>query len=131
MAVGDWTKKGAEMPRLLAYLVHWPGWPPGWASTNASPSVRQGSLELPSDLPDRGLSATSLSLSDAEVTTKVAALTRYATQQAVMPGLLAAFVRRTEPFTVFTDAQVKGVGELVEASPAVLPSPAVKHHPPP
>ena len=126
MAVGDWTKKGAEMPRLLAYLIHWPGWPPGWDLMNPSPAARQGSLELPSDLPDRGLASVSLSLSEAEVTAKAAALSRYATQQAVMPGLMAAFVRQTEPFTIFTGAQIRAVGELIERTPAAATSPSVK-----
>ena len=38
----------------------------------------------------------------------------YVTQQEVMSSLLAAFVRRTEPFTVFTVAEVRGVGSTIE-----------------
>ncbi len=43
-----------------------------------------------------------------------AALECYVTQQEVMSSLLAAFVRRTEPFTVFTVAEVRGVGSTIQ-----------------
>jgi hypothetical protein len=44
------------------------------------------------------------------VAAKARALDCYVTQQQAMPTLLAAFVRRTEPFTVLTDAVRTHVG---------------------
>ena len=37
LALETWTREGGPMPKLLAYLVHWPGWPP-----NRSSSVPNG-----------------------------------------------------------------------------------------
>jgi LmbE family N-acetylglucosaminyl deacetylase len=93
------------MPRLLAYLVHWPDWPPGWDATNLSAPAVDAPLALPPSFPSRGLNHVVLTLTDSEVSAKRRALARYASQQQVMPGLLASFVRRTEPFTVFTGAE--------------------------
>jgi LmbE family N-acetylglucosaminyl deacetylase len=98
-------------PRLLAYLVHWPDWPPGWRDAALDPTTRDG-LTPPANLPARGLGRTVLALEPAEVEVKAAAMTCYASQREVMGSLLAAFVRRTEPFTEFTAAQVARVGRL-------------------
>jgi hypothetical protein len=54
-------------------------------------------------------------LSEREEERKAQALASYASQQEVMPGLLAAFVRRTEPFTILPPAEVKRVGDAMEA----------------
>ena len=103
---------GAPLPRLLAYLVHWPDWPPGWNSP--VPVFNSNApLELPQTLPPRQLAVTALVLTDAEVGLKGTALARYATQQEVMGSLLAGFVRRTEPFTVFSKAQFEHLGRLI------------------
>jgi len=113
VAVADWKAGGGRVPRLLAYLVHWPGWPPGW---DAPPTARQGEAEaltLPGDLPRRGLETVALGLSPKEVTGKGAAVVRYTTQEEIMPAFLTSFVRRTEPFTLFTPAQLTSVGELI------------------
>jgi hypothetical protein len=66
-----------------------------------------GPLVPPSSLPDRGLARLTVSLDDAEEAGKREALAVYRSQQQVMPALLAAFVRRTEPFTVFTADEVR------------------------
>ncbi len=92
-------------PRLLAYLVHWPDWPPGWDASSPSTAATEGRLDLPLSVPSRGLDRVVLILTDKEVSAKRRALDQYASQQQVMPALLAAFVRRTEPFTVFTGAE--------------------------
>jgi len=104
------------VPRLLAYLVHWPDWPPGWDAK--TPVFDLGApLHLPANLPPRNLATTSLTLSDTEIATKRAALARYRTQQEEMAPLLAGFVRRTEPFTVFTVTQLQHVARLIEEQP--------------
>jgi LmbE family N-acetylglucosaminyl deacetylase len=114
LALRDWTNEGAALPRLLAYLVHWPGWPPGWEEEKSASRTATQPLDLPETLPPLGLSGGTLDLSQAEVAAKAAALRRYVTQQEVMPALLAAFVRSTEPFTVFTAERVRDVGALIE-----------------
>ncbi len=96
------AKSPRTTPRLLAYLIHWPDWPPGWDATSPSPGATDATLPLPAGLPTRGLARVALTLTDKEVAAKRRALDQYKTQQQVMPALLAAFVRRTEPFTVFT-----------------------------
>lgn len=117
MAIDDWTSEGARMPRLLAYLVHWPGWPPGWEERRPRERDRAKTIELPADLPARAEAPRlALALSEREEKRKADALAAYATQQEVMPGLLAAFVRRNEPFTLLPAAEVTRVGDAMEAS---------------
>jgi LmbE family N-acetylglucosaminyl deacetylase len=117
LALADTARAGAT-PRLLAYLVHWPGWPPGWdARVPLPPKAGPAQLVLPPGLPDRGLSRTALVLSDAEVAAKRTALARHVTQQEDMAPFLATFVCRTEPFTVFTPAEVARVDALIERRP--------------
>jgi len=102
LALEQVRRETGDVPRMLAYLVHWPGWPPGWDQPRARPEDRQHSLRLPADLPDRGLEQWFVVLSRKQVLVKGAALARYATQQEVMAPLLATFVRTTEPFTELT-----------------------------
>lgn len=92
-------------PRLFAYLVHWPDWPPGWDARNPAALPIDAPLVLPLSLPARDLDRMALLLTDKELARKRDAVNRYTSQQEVMPALLAAFVRRTEPFTVFTGAE--------------------------
>jgi LmbE family N-acetylglucosaminyl deacetylase len=120
MAVGDWLGD-AGPPRLLAYLVHWPGWPPAWDDAKPDPAARRQPLVLPDDLPTLGLARTALVLTEQEVALKAVALRRYVTQQEVMPSLLAAFVRHTEPFIPFTGASVRDVGQLIAGRPPGAP----------
>jgi LmbE family N-acetylglucosaminyl deacetylase len=101
---GHQTSRPA-MPRLLAYLVHWPDWPPGWNASSPPARAAAEPLVLPPSVPSRGLDRVVLTLTDREVTTKRGALDQYTSQQQVMPALLAAFVRRTEPFTVFVGTE--------------------------
>ena len=110
LAVNDWVHEGAAahraMPRLLAYLVHWPDWPPGWNVTTPSADAAQARLELPAALHAQGPAGPVLPLTDEEVAGKRAALAEYVTQQREMASLLAAFVRRTEPFRLVTMADL-------------------------
>ena len=122
LALRDWTNEGAALPRLLAYLVHWPGWPPGWDAAGAPSAGAPGQpLDLPASLPPPGLAHATLELSQREVATKAAALRRYATQQEVMPALLAAFIRSTEPFALFTAEEVRDVAQLIDRPPGAIP----------
>jgi LmbE family N-acetylglucosaminyl deacetylase len=98
------TSGRSEHPRLLAYLVHWPDWPPGWNASGPAADADDRPLVLPADLPSRGLPRAVLALEDGEVSVKHRALARYASQQQVTASLLAAFVLRTEPLTIFPEA---------------------------
>lgn len=117
LAVRDLTagpkRSRAAMPRLLAYLIHWPDWPPGWDAEVAPPDATEASLDPPATLPVRGLGHTMLILTDKEVAAKGAALAQYGSQQRETRSLLAAFVRRTEPFTLMTAADLPRVGEMI------------------
>jgi LmbE family N-acetylglucosaminyl deacetylase len=113
LALSDFTREGAPLPTLLAYLVHWPAWPPGWDATTPDARAEAEPLALPDSLPERGLTRVAFALDGAERTGKRGALACYATQQEVTPALLAAFVRRTEPFTVLTAHEVRHAGDLV------------------
>jgi len=113
LALETWTREGGPMPRLLAYPVHWPGWPPGWDHAPSRDAETQP-LELPADLPARGQERVALGLDDAEVRAKRLALERYASQQEEMATVLAAFVRRTEPFTLFAPDEVGHVDRMIE-----------------
>jgi LmbE family N-acetylglucosaminyl deacetylase len=117
LALRDWTKDGVPLPRLLAFLVHWPGWPPGWDAETPAAGATQQPLVLPENLPTLGLARVALELSPREVATKGAALQRYVTQQEVMRAFLAAYVRSTEPFTLFTAERVRDVESLVAPPP--------------
>ncbi len=55
-----------------------------------------------------------LALSEREEKRKADALASYASQQEVMRSLLAAFVRRSEPFTLLPAAEVERVGDAME-----------------
>lgn len=103
-AIADWRSGAgaapAALPRVLAYLVHWPDWPPGWDANGIDQDDERAPLTLPEDLPARPGARVLLELDEAEVAGKRAALARHATQQQQMPVYLAAFVRRSEPFTV-------------------------------
>ncbi len=118
LALRDWVEAPDRVPRLLAYLVHWPGWPPGWDAPRGRPAGADTPLELPADLPGRGYARTFVSLQPRDVAAKRAALGRYESQQEVMPALLAAFVRRTEPFTVLDADAVWEAGDLVPSHTA-------------
>lgn len=121
LAVTDLTagpqRSRVAMPRLLAYLVHWPDWPADWDVKNPPLDTRPAPLDLPGTLPARGLSQTMLTLTDGEVAAKGAALAKYASQQEELGSLLAAFVRHTEPFTVFTTAELRRIGRMIERLP--------------
>jgi len=117
LALADWLGKGvkgpAAAPRLLAYLIHWPNWPVDWSAPPPGPAAAEASLELPQQLQREG-SVRVLTLTDAEVATKRAALAKHITQQEETPALLAAFVRRTEPFTLIDTTQLQHVASMIE-----------------
>ena len=113
LALRHWRPQAPALPRLLAYLVHWPNWPPGWDTPPlSSPTIETG-LTFPPDLPTRGLVRRALRLTDAESALQRTALLLHASQQAVMPSFLASFICRSEPFTEFTAAEVQRVAPLI------------------
>ncbi len=113
LALDEWTspasKEPAPTPKVLAYLVHWPGWPPGWSRAPAR-ATRRALLGFPPTLPTRGLPRVELVLDPKEVATKQAALRRYGTQRAVMDSFMLNFARASEPFTVLTEQELRGTG---------------------
>jgi LmbE family N-acetylglucosaminyl deacetylase len=90
----------APAPRILGYLVHWPGWPPGWYGKPAEAVAPESPLELPPSLPARDLPRVALPLAPDHVLGKRRALARYETQRSSDVFLLA-FARPTEPFVLF------------------------------
>lgn len=117
LALDDWAatapRHGRPLPRMLAYLVHWSDWPPGWDdASGASGASRE--LALPANLPARGLERAALALTPAEIEGKARALAAHATQQAVTPALLGSFVRADEPFTLFTPVVLDHLTASVE-----------------
>jgi len=110
-ALDEWrrdahTVRHLPSPQLLAYLIHWPDWPPG--SNAPTPGVEAASdLLLPATYPLHAHVAATLTLSDAEVDAKRVALLRHASQQEHMPAFMAAFVRRTEPYVVLTAGDMR------------------------
>ncbi len=123
LAVEDWlsearTPKAAKarptMPELLTYLIHWENWPPDSDAKTPPHDASNASLELPRDLPPRGLASTALTLTDKEVAAKRAALAQHVSQQKEMASFMAAFVRRTEPFTIFTEAELRRVCQMTD-----------------
>ena len=117
LALADLTRDGAPMPRLLAYLTHWPDWPPGWNASRPSARASNEALRLPSSLPERGRVRVTLTLDRQEEDGKRDALALYRSQQEAMPSVLAAFVRRTEPFTVLTPDEVRHAEDPGRAAP--------------
>ena len=129
LALDEWTRqtkaRGAAVPKVLAYLVHWPGWPPGWSRAPGA-ETRRGLLGFPPTLPSRGLDRAQLVLSPAEVDRKQAALRRYETQREVMASFLLNFARASEPFTVLTRRELRGEGWVRDLM-RVTSAPASKH----
>ena len=70
-------------------------------------------LALPPSLPRRGAEHVVLTLGDAEVRAKRAALARYESQQREMGPFLAAFVRQTEPFSVFAPDELEHIDRTI------------------
>ncbi|MFN8602769.1 MAG: PIG-L family deacetylase [Candidatus Binatia bacterium] len=103
--------------RVVAYLVHWPSWPPGWDAAAIDPAAATHGLDLPADLPLRG-GRTALALSSAERSVKHEALVRHATQQRQMAVYLDAFVRPREPYTLLAASDAIAARAALRAAPA-------------
>lgn len=97
--------------RMLTYLVHWNRWPA--EAGHPASSIEDTPLELPEDfVPNR--MRTYLRLGDEERAAKKRALDRHWTQQEAMAPFLAAFVRRTEPFTILGETEFEHIASLIE-----------------
>ena len=116
LTVDEWLEHEKDPhadPRLLAYLIHWPHWPPG--SGLAQPvDQSQQPLFLPDDLPLRGHSRVCVELSRQETLTKRKALAHYKTQQRIMAPFLEAFVHSNECFTQLKTADTRGIENVVK-----------------
>jgi LmbE family N-acetylglucosaminyl deacetylase len=111
---GRWPRR--QPPRVLTYLVHWPDWPPGWDAAAPAAAADQP-LALPPTLPVRPLDTAMLDLTVAEVAVKRGALAAHASQQHAMGAFLAAFVRRSEPFTLLDTTEVRSIASNYERDP--------------
>jgi len=96
---------------MFTHLVRWSRWPTGW--NHPARSLEDTPLELPKDFMPRRAHAF-LTLDDEERVTKKRALERYRSQQETMGSLLAAFVRRTEPFTVLNESDLDHLTDRIE-----------------
>ena len=115
LAVDEWLEhqKTPPEPRMLAYLIHWPNWPP--ASDGVKPvDFSYKPLYLPANLPVRGHTRTCVELTRQETLTKREALAQYTTQQAYMAPYLEAFVHTNECFTQLKPSDAKGVENVVK-----------------
>lgn len=103
--------------RIVAYLVHWPAWPPGWDATASAAPRDAAGLALPVDLPPRD-GRVALVLSSAELAVKRRALARHATQQRQMAGYLDAFLRPREPYSLLARGDTVAAQATLRAAPA-------------
>src|SRR3989442_1727143 len=51
LALRHWLPRTLATPHLLAYLVHWPNWPPGWDATPPASQTSETGCAFPPDLP--------------------------------------------------------------------------------
>jgi len=131
LALADWSahRPKKDLPQLLAYLVHWPNWPPGWDASDPQPR-NNAPLELPEKDLHHGGKRVALTLSDAELAVKEDALGRYVTQLAAMGPFLTAFLRGTEPYTILRPVEMDHVAQMIERGVEPLPhkrSPRDRH----
>ncbi len=116
LAVDEWLEhqKGPRPePRMLAYLIHWPNWPPG--SDGVKPvDFSNKPLFLPADLPLRGHTRACVNLSRQQTLTKREALAQYKTQQSYMAPYLEAFVHTNECFTQLKPSDTDGIEKVVK-----------------
>ena len=103
--------------RVVAFLVHWPSWPPGWDATPIDPAASAHGLDLPGELSPRA-GAAALALEPQEVAVKHEALARHATQQRQMAVYLDAFVRPREPYTLLGTSDASAARAALRAAPA-------------
>jgi N-acetyl-1-D-myo-inositol-2-amino-2-deoxy-alpha-D-glucopyranoside deacetylase len=122
LALKDWSehRPEKELPDLLAYLVHWPDWPPGWNAPRPPP-FGDAPLDLPDGVVHEGGKRVALVLSADELAVKEAALRKYTTQLDVMRPFLVAFLRRSEPYTMLDPAEMERVAQVIEKGVAPLP----------
>jgi len=116
LAVNDWLEHPGNAhldPRLLAYLIHWPHWPPG---SDADKPIDHSELPLflPDNLPLRGHQRSCLNLSKHDTEIKKQALALYKTQENFMAPFLSAFVHTNECFTQVKAADTNGIENVVK-----------------
>ena len=120
LAINEWVTEqvatGDPVPRLLAYLVHWPDWPPSWNLPTPPPEATRAGLDLPPSFPVPEDVRAALMLSEREVAVKGSALAQYVSQQEVIPGVLAAFVRRSEPFVLLSAGELRETEHMINQS---------------
>jgi LmbE family N-acetylglucosaminyl deacetylase len=123
LSISDYMRKrGAPWPRLLAFVIHYYQWPFDPDGETESRAQRDPKFGFPQDFPVRHQTRSCLTLSDAELKMKSAALGEYRTQQRVMSEFLGGFVRRLECFSLNTELDASFAGR--EIGPIADPAPA-------
>ncbi len=127
LAVSDFMRNRHTLwPRMLAFVIHYDQWPFDPDGRVASRTQRDARFGYPKDFPVREQTRSCLTLSDAELKQKNAALREYRTQQRVMAPFLEGFVRRNECFSLNTeiDASFAGreIGQVSEWVPEPQPA---------
>jgi hypothetical protein len=111
---------------MFAFVIHYDQWPFDPDGGTASRAERDARFGYPKDFPVRDQTRSCLTLSDAELKTKDAALGEYRTQQRVMAPFLDGFVRRNECFSRNTELDASFAGREIgvsELSPDPKPEP--------
>jgi LmbE family N-acetylglucosaminyl deacetylase len=130
LSVSDYMRKREPpWPRMFAFVIHYDQWPFDADGRTTSRSQRDARFGYPKDFPVRHQTRSCLTLSDAELKTKDAALGEYRTQQRVMAPFLDGFVRRNECFSLNSELDASFAGREIGVS-ELAPEPAPEPEPP-
>jgi LmbE family N-acetylglucosaminyl deacetylase len=114
LSISDYMRKRRPpWPRMLVFVIHYDQWPFDPDGETESRSERDARFGFPNNFPVRHQTRTCLTLSDAELKQKGAALGEYRTQQRVMAPFLAGFVRRNECFSVNRELDASFAGREI------------------
>lgn len=118
LSVSDYMRKRRPpWPRMFAFVIHYDQWPFDPNGETESRGSRDARFGFPKDLPVRDQTRSCLTLSDAELKQKAAALGEYRTQQRIMAPFLDGFVRRNECFSVNSELDATFAGREIGLSP--------------
>jgi LmbE family N-acetylglucosaminyl deacetylase len=123
LSISDYMRKRRPLwPRMLAFVIHYDQWPFDPDGETDSRSERDARFGWPKDFPVRHQTRSCLTLSDAELKQKGAALGEYRTQQRVMAPFLEGFVRRNECFSLNTELDASFAGREIGTEDLLRPS---------
>jgi LmbE family N-acetylglucosaminyl deacetylase len=124
LAVSDFMRTRTTLwPRMLAFVIHYDQWPFDPDGRTSSRTERDARFGYPQDFPVRNQTRSCLTLTDAELKQKDAALNEYRTQQRVMAAFLDGFVRRNECFSLNTELDASFAGREIGQVSEWVPEP--------